>query len=100
MSETSPRRLERDPDDVPPRIPPGHPVRELSPSCKLVYLALQEDGPLTQHAIATWTSLPQRTVRYGIDQLQDAGVVDHWTSLRDNRRLVYDLADAPGGDLA
>ena len=98
MSETAPRRLDTDPDDVTPKIPEDHPVRELANSCKLVYLALQAEGPLTQRALATWTGMPQRTVRFGLEDLVDAGIVIYWTDTRDARKHVYGLTDDARGD--
>ena len=50
-------------------------VRDLPPSAKLVYLVLQEDGPLTQADIREQTLLPARTVRSALTELDDAGVV-------------------------
>jgi predicted ArsR family transcriptional regulator len=51
-------------------------VRELPPSAKLVYLVLQEAGPLTQADIVDYTGLPERTARDALDVLLNAGVVD------------------------
>ena len=50
-------------------------VRDLPPSAKLVYLVLQEDGPLTQADLIDQTALPERTARFALDELADADVV-------------------------
>lgn len=98
MSETAPRRLDSDPDEVTSSVPEDHPVRDLANSCKLVYLALRAEGPLTQPAIARWTGMPQRTVRSGLNDLLEANVVQYWTHTRDTRKYVYGLTDDARGD--
>jgi len=68
---------------------------ELSPSAKLVYKSLDYvDEPLTQHALAEETLLPERTVRYALTRLEDAGVVDHRWDIEDARRREYYITDA------
>lgn len=96
MSETAPQPLESDPDEVTRPVPDDHPVRDLANSAKLVYHALRAEGPLTQYGIASWTGMPDRTVRFGLEELIDASLVQYWTHILDNRKRVYDIADDGG----
>lgn len=69
------------------------PVVDLPPSSKLVYVALRETGGSTLADLAERTSLPPRTVRYGLDRLMDADVVERRPCLRDARQSVYELVE-------
>jgi DNA-binding MarR family transcriptional regulator len=68
-------------------------LRELPPSAKLVAKVLEADSPLSQGEIADETLLPDRTVRYALNRLQDADLVGARHSFRDARKQVYFLAD-------
>lgn len=65
---------------------------ELPPSATLVAHTLAADGPLTQDGIATASLLPARTVRYGLETLQEAGLIVDRPCLEDARKNVYDLS--------
>ncbi|WP_336346179.1 MarR family winged helix-turn-helix transcriptional regulator [Halalkalicoccus ordinarius] len=66
-------------------------VRDLSPSAKLVYIVLVENGQLTQQGIAEESYLPVRTVRYAGKQLKEIDVIDEEISIHDARQRVYYL---------
>jgi len=67
-------------------------LRELPPSAKLVAKVLETDAPLSQGRLAEESLLPDRTVRYALNRLDDAGLVDSRYSFRDARKQVYFLA--------
>lgn len=76
--------------------PPADPavrerLAELPPSAKLVARTLTADGPLSQADIAERSLLPARTVRYGLDSLEDAQLLAARPSLEDARKQVYVL---------
>jgi len=64
---------------------------DLSPSAKLVAKALEYEGESTQADLAESTLLPPRTVRYAIDQLEEADLVGSRISLVDARQRIYSL---------
>jgi len=66
-------------------------VRELPPSAKLVAKVLDYNETLTQSELADETLLPPRTVRYALNRLEDAGVVDSRFSFSDARKRIYSL---------
>ena len=66
-------------------------LRELPPSAKLVAKVLESDSPLSQGQLAEESLLPDRTVRYALNRLEDAGLVDSRYSFRDARKQVYYL---------
>lgn len=66
----------------------------LPPSCKLVYKALEYEGPLTQPELADETALPKRTVRYALDRLQEADELHSEPVLDDARQKRYSLPDS------
>lgn len=68
-------------------------LRELPPSAKLVAKVLEIEAPLSQGQLADESLLPDRTVRYALNRLDDAGLVDSRYSFRDARKQVYFLAD-------
>ena len=51
-------------------------LRQLPPSAKLIAKVLETDQPLSQGELATESLLPDRTVRYALNRLEDAGLVD------------------------
>lgn len=77
---------------------PRDAVADLPPSAKLVFLVLDHDNRLTQAALAEETLLPQRTVRYALDELRDAGVLREELNVMDARQRFYSLADGGGGN--
>jgi len=66
-------------------------VRSLSPSAKLVYKVLSFEGEMTQKEIVARSYLPQRTVRYALEVLSSAGVIQRRASLLDVRQTVYSV---------
>jgi DNA-binding GntR family transcriptional regulator len=66
-------------------------LRELPPSAKLVAKVLESDTPLSQGQLAEESLLPDRTVRYALNRLEDAGLVGSRYSFRDARKQVYYL---------
>jgi len=68
------------------------PVREGTPTQKLVYKTLEQaDGPIDQTAISERSFLPKRTVRKALGHLEDAGAVESETYMQDTRRKLYRL---------
>lgn len=66
-------------------------LRELPPSAKLVAKVLEDSEPLPHGLIAEESLLPDRTVRYALNRLEDADLVDSRHSFRDARKHVYFL---------
>jgi DNA-binding MarR family transcriptional regulator len=66
-------------------------LRELPPSAKLVAKVLEDEAPLSQGQLAEASLLPDRTVRYALNRLQDTGLVDSRYSFTDARKQVYYL---------
>ena len=64
---------------------------DLPPSAKLVAKTLEYEGDLTQSQLAESTLLPTRTVRYGLTQLEENGLVTSEISFMDARKRVYSL---------
>lgn len=69
------------------------PVRDrlssLPPSAKLVYYVLEKHDRLDQSALAEETRLSARTVRFAIDKLNGANLVEEGVCPTDARRSVY-----------
>ena len=66
-------------------------LRELPPSAKLVAKVLETDSPMSQGQLADESLLPDRTVRYALNRLDDEGLVSSRYSFRDARKQVYFL---------
>ncbi|WP_254522701.1 MarR family transcriptional regulator [Natrinema caseinilyticum] len=66
-------------------------LRELPPSAKLIAKVLEIDSPLSQGQLAEESLLPDRTVRYALNRLEDVGLVGSRYSFRDARKQVYFL---------
>lgn len=66
-------------------------LRELPPSAKLVAKVLESEDPLSQGQLAEESLLPDRTVRYALNRLNEAGLVDSRYSFQDARKQVYFL---------
>ncbi len=64
---------------------------ELPPSAKLVAKVLETDAPLSQGQLAEESLLPDRTVRYALNRLEDEDLVDSRYSFQDARKQVYFL---------
>jgi DNA-binding MarR family transcriptional regulator len=68
-------------------------LRELPPSAKLVAKVLEDDAPLSQGQLADESLLPDRTVRYALNRLDEIGLVESRYSFRDARKQVYFLSE-------
>jgi DNA-binding GntR family transcriptional regulator len=66
-------------------------LRELPPSAKLVAKVLETDAPLSQGGLAEESLLPDRTVRYALNRLEDEDLVNSRYSFQDARKQVYYL---------
>ena len=66
-------------------------LRELPPSAKLVAKVLEGDSPLSQGQLAEESLLPDRTVRYALNRLEESGLVGSRYSFKDARKQVYFL---------
>ena len=66
-------------------------LRELPPSAKLVAKVLETETPLSQGDLAEESLLPDRTVRYALNRLQDEELVEARYSFEDARKQVYFL---------
>ncbi|WP_135820349.1 winged helix-turn-helix domain-containing protein [Halostella litorea] len=66
-------------------------LRELPPSAKLVAKVLESDAPLSQGQLAEESLLPDRTVRYALNRLEDDDLVNSRYSFQDARKQVYFL---------
>lgn len=66
-------------------------LRELPPSAKLVAKVLEIEAPLSQGRLADESLLPDRTVRYALNRLDEADLVDSRYSFQDARKQVYYL---------
>ena len=89
MSTTTPR-----PSDSPLTDPAVRErLRDLPPSAKLVAKVLEDGDALSQGQLAEASLLPDRTVRYAINRLEDADLLGSRYSFRDARKQVYFLTD-------
>ena len=66
-------------------------LRDLPPSAKLVAKVLEIDAPLSQSGVAEESLLPDRTVRYALNRLEESDLVGSRYSFRDARKRVYFL---------
>ena len=67
-------------------------LRELPPSAKLVVKVLETDGPLPPGELAEESLLPDRTVRYALNRLDEEELIESRRSITDPRKQVYTLA--------
>jgi len=67
-------------------------LRELPPSAKLVAKVLEGTAPLSQGQLAEESLLPDRTVRYALNRLEEEELVGSRYSFSDARKQVYYLA--------
>lgn len=68
-----------------------HQLYELPPSAKLVYKTLDYEGPQTQSSLTESTKLSDRTARYALKELKNAGLVTEEICFRDARKRLYRL---------
>jgi DNA-binding MarR family transcriptional regulator len=68
-------------------------LRELPPSAKLVAKVLEIDAPLSQSQLAEESLLPDRTVRYALNRLEEENLVISRYSFHDARKQVYSLTE-------
>jgi len=68
-------------------------LRELPPSAKLVAKVLETDSPLSQGQLAEESLLPDRTVRYALNRLEESELVASRYSFHDARKQVYYLTN-------
>ncbi|MEF8784324.1 MAG: helix-turn-helix domain-containing protein [Haloarculaceae archaeon] len=68
-------------------------LHELPPSAKLVAKVLETDSPLSQGQLAEESRLPDRTVRYALNRLEDESLVESRYSFHDARKQVYALVE-------
>lgn len=66
-------------------------LRELPPSAKLVAKVLETEAPLSQGRLAEESLLPDRTVRYALNRLEEAELIGSRYSFKDARKQVYYL---------
>jgi DNA-binding MarR family transcriptional regulator len=66
-------------------------LRELPPSAKLVAKVLEDGAALSQGQLADESLLPDRTVRYALNRLEDEDLIDSRYSYQDARKQVYFL---------
>lgn len=66
-------------------------LRELPPSAKLVAKVLETDTPLSQGQLADESLLPDRTVRYALNRLEEDELVESRYSFHYARKQVYFL---------
>ncbi|MFB6150285.1 MAG: MarR family transcriptional regulator [Haloarculaceae archaeon] len=66
-------------------------LKELPPSAKLVAKVLETDAPLSQGQLVDESLLPDRTVRYALNRLEESELVGSRYSFRDARKQVYYL---------
>jgi DNA-binding MarR family transcriptional regulator len=69
----------------------GEDISDLPPSAKLVYKVLEYNGPLTQKGIVEESMLSARTVRYALERLEEAEVVEEDVYFADARQNIYEL---------
>ncbi|WP_066418099.1 ArsR family transcriptional regulator [Halorubrum aethiopicum] len=68
-------------------------LESLPPSAKLVYYVLDAEGRFDQTGLAEETRLSTRTVRFAIEKLAEADLVEEGFCPTDARRSVYEPAD-------
>jgi DNA-binding MarR family transcriptional regulator len=68
-------------------------LRDLPPSAKLVAKVLQTDAPMSQGQLVEASLLPNRTVRYALNRLDDVNLVKSRYSFTDARKQVYYLSE-------
>jgi len=67
-------------------------IRDLPPSAKLVAKVLEHNDTLTQSELIEKTRLPDRTVRYALNRLEEQDVVTSQLAITDARKQIYALS--------
>lgn len=68
-------------------------IKDLPPSAKLVFKALEYEGGLTQQKLAESTHLSTRTVRYATARLEENELITSRIHFADARQHIYSLAE-------
>lgn len=71
-------------------------LKDLPPSSKFVYKTLAQNGSMTLKGLTEETLLSSRTARYGLDQLEEAGLIESAPALHDGRQTCYSLRHGTG----
>lgn len=58
-----------------------------------MYKVLSYEGPSTQQEIAAEARLPERTVRYAIQQLDESDLIEERIHIQDARQRLYSVDD-------
>lgn len=66
-------------------------LREMPPSAKLVAKVLETESALSQGQLVDESLLPDRTVRYALNRLEEVDLVESRYSFQDARKQVYSL---------
>ena len=70
---------------------PQSKLEDLPPSAKLVAKTIEYEGEMTQSALADSTRLPDRTIRYALNELKNSGLVKSEILITDARKRRYSL---------
>jgi len=73
-------------------------LSDLPPSAKFIFKMLSREGSMTLKQITEETLLCSRTARYGLEKLQDAGLVEDAPALHDGRQTCYSIRTRSMGD--
>ncbi|ERG99592.1 MAG: hypothetical protein J07HQX50_00739 [Haloquadratum sp. J07HQX50] len=66
-------------------------LKSLPPSAKLIVKVLESDAPQSQGELVESSLLPDRTVRYALNRLEECQLVGSRYSYKDARKQVYFL---------
>lgn len=77
---------------------PEVPLDGLPPSARQVFATLEASGPLTHRDLVRETGMPERTVRYAVGRLKDAGIIGARCNLMDCRQCYFFVAQQCAGD--
>lgn len=67
-------------------------LADLPPSAKLVFIVLNHENMITQKQLVEKTRLPNRTVKYALDQLKEINAINEHMNLKDARQSLYTTA--------
>lgn len=70
----------------------------LPPSARQVFATLSTAGPLTHRDLVRETGMPERTVRYAVGRLKEAGVIGARCNLQDCRQCYFFVAKQCAGE--
>lgn len=71
---------------------PAEGLADQSPSTKLVFIVLTQEGSLIQQEISDESRLAVRTVRSPLSRLEAAGFIEEYCSVTDARQRIYALS--------